>query len=104
MSQDHDELIAQLNNETAKLSWSELEKHFARGSVIKVTKGMDLIEVAAIVAKDDKPSLEAMMADGSVGNATTDDAKLWHECSNDFWAVVVAPWVLVQAIDNKLDS
>ena len=104
MSQDHDELIAQLHNETAKLPWSELERHFARGSVVKVAKGMDLIEVAAIITNDDKTGLEVMMADGSVTNATIDDAKLWHECSSEFWTVVVAPWVLVQAIDNKLDS
>lgn len=104
MSNDQEELSAKLNSETAKLSWSELEKHFARGSVIKVEKGMDLIKVAVIISQDDKPALEAMLADGTVSNASTDDAKLWHECSSEFWAVVVAPWVLVQPIETKLDS
>ncbi len=100
MSNDQEEL----NRETAKLSWSELEKHFARGSVIKVEKGMDLIKVAVIIKQDDKPALEKMLADGTVSNASIDDAKLWNECSTEFWAVVLAPWVIVQAIDTKLDS
>lgn len=98
------DLIAQLHSETAKLPWNELERHFARGSVVKVAKGKDLIEVAVIITNDDKSSLEAMMEDGTVTNATIDDAKLWNECASEFWTVVVAPWVLVQMIDNKLDS
>lgn len=104
MSNDQEELIAQLNSETAKLPWSELERHFARGSVIKVEKGLDLINVAVIINQDDKSAIEAMLADGTVSNATTEDAKLWNECSTEFWAVVIAPWVLVQPIDTKLDS
>lgn len=101
---DNEELIAQLNCETAKLAWSELETHFARGSVIRVNKDIDLISVAVIIANDDKATLESMIKDGSIGNATTEEAKLWHECSSELWSVVVAPWVLVQATDNKLDS
>ncbi|MDH5393084.1 MAG: DUF2288 domain-containing protein [Gammaproteobacteria bacterium] len=104
MSDDDNELISQLHNETAKLPWHELERHFARGSVIKVVNGLDLIKVAVALTKDDKAGLEKWLADGTVSNASIDDAKIWHECSTQFWTVVVAPWVLVQPIDNKLDS
>ncbi|MDH5517628.1 MAG: DUF2288 domain-containing protein [Gammaproteobacteria bacterium] len=104
MSEDENELISQLHGETAKLPWHELERHFARGSVIKVEVGMDLLKVAVILTKDDKSSLEKLLADGSVANASVEDASLWHECSTEFWTVVVAPWVLVQPIGNKLDS
>lgn len=104
MSQDKEELIAQLNTETAKLSWNELEPHFARGSVIRVNKGLDLIKVAAVIAQDDKESLKDWLDTGEVGNASTDDAKGWSACESEFWAVVVAPFVIVQEIDRKLDS
>lgn len=98
------ELINQLHSETARLPWSELERHFARGSVIKVAKGTDLIKVAVMIANDNKTELEALMQEGSVANASLEDAKQWHECSSEFWTVVVAPWVIVQESERKLDS
>jgi len=104
MSHDQEELITQLNKETARLSWKELEPHFARGSVIRVKKGMDLIKVAAVIAKDDKNSLKLWMDAGDVGNASTDEAKHWAACESDFWAVVIAPFVIVQEAEKKLDS
>jgi hypothetical protein len=38
------------------------------------------------------------MDQGAVKRATDDDARQWHERQQDFWAVVTAPWVLVQPI------
>ena len=104
MNQESDDLATQLNKETAKLPWSELEQHFARGSVVKVSVEMDLIEVAVIISNDDKKAVEKLMEEGKVANASMEDAKVWHECSAEFWAVVIAPWVLVQPIEKKLDS
>lgn len=104
MNEKSDELITQLNKETAKLPWAELERHFARGSVVKVSSEMDLINVAVTISNDDKPALEALMEEGKVANASIEDAKVWNECSTEFWAVVIAPWVLVQPIEKKLDS
>jgi len=104
MSLDQEELFTQLNKETAKLLWNELEPHFARGSVIKVNKGLDLIKVAAVIANDDKNSLKVWLDTGEVGNASTEDAKHWATCESEFWAVVVAPFVIVQEIAKKLDS
>jgi len=104
MSQDHEELIAKLNQETAKLSWSELEPHFARGSVIRVKKSLDLIKVAAVISQDDKDNLQKWLDSGEVANASTEDAKAWVASESLFWSVVVAPFVLVQEADRKLDS
>lgn len=104
MSQDYDELIAQLNSETARLSWSELEPHFARGSVIRVKKGLDLIKVAAVIAQDDKDTLKQWLDSGEVANASADEAKVWASSESELWSVVVAPFVLVQEADRKLDS
>lgn len=38
-----DILRAKLNAETGKLVWNELERHFARGVVIKVAGDLDLL-------------------------------------------------------------
>lgn len=104
MPDDQQELIQKLHAETAKLPWNELERHFARGSVIKVLKGLDLIKVALVIAEDDKATLQQWLDDGLVNNASTDDAKAWAANESVFWTVVVAPWVLVQEADRKLDA
>ncbi len=87
-----------LNAQTAKIAWEELQKHFARGVVIKVAPELDLVQVAAQVIADDKAQVEAWMASGQVANADDDDARTWVASQPMFWAVVVAPWVLVQPI------
>ena len=103
MSETNEELMAQLNKETAKLSWNELERHFARGSVVKIEQGEDLIKAAVLFANDDAKAIEAKMSQGLVANASMDDAKTWNERESEFWAVVVAPFVLVQEILPKLN-
>lgn len=85
-----------LNAQTAKIEWQELQRHFARGMVIKVAPGLDLVEVAARLVADDKAAFEGWLEQGLVCNASDDDARAWSDSQPTFWAVVVAPWVLVQ--------
>ena len=102
--QSDEELRAHLHGETSKSPWVDLEKHFARGVVFKVTKGIDILDVAIVMSRDDKESLQKWIDDKKVTGVEIEDAKRWHETSASLWTVVVAPWVLVQEIDNKLDS
>lgn len=97
-------LRAKLNAETGRLAWKELERHFARGAVIVVEQGVDLVEVAFCISRDDKPGVEAWMAGGQVRRATAEDAMVWNERQSRFWAVVAAPWVLIQETPLHLDS
>jgi hypothetical protein len=97
-------LHAQLNGETGKLTWKELERHFARGVVIRVAPGLDLVEVAARIARDDKSTIELWMHDSRIKRASTEDALDWNQRQACFWAVVVAPWVLVQEDSTALNS
>ncbi|MDO9387046.1 MAG: DUF2288 domain-containing protein [Thiobacillus sp.] len=104
MTTPSDLLRAKLNLETAQLGWSELERHFARGDVIKVTVGVDLIDAALHIAENDAATVEAWLADGRIARAKLGDAEDWHARQPMFWAVVVAPWVLVQEVLKALDS
>jgi len=104
MTSPSDILRAKLNLETAQLAWSELERHFARGDVIKVAVGVDLIDAAQHIAENDAATVEAWLADGRIARAEMRDAEDWHARQPMFWAVVVAPWVLVQEVQKKLDS
>jgi len=98
MTSPSDILRAKLNLETAQLQWPQLERHFARGNVIKVTVGMDLVEVALNVAENNTATVQAWLADGRIARADMPDAEDWHVRQPAFWAVVVAPWVLVQEV------
>lgn len=89
-------LYAKLNNETAKIPWQELLRHFASGNVIVVTDGIDLIEVAARMASDDKDIVAQWLNDGSIARATDEQAQAWLDDDVSMWTVVVKPWVLVQ--------
>lgn len=104
MTDPLEHLRAQLNGETGKLTWKELERHFARGVVVRVTHGLDLVDVAARFARDDKDSVATWIRDGLIARASNEEALDWHQRQATFWAVVVAPWVLVQDDRATLNS
>jgi hypothetical protein len=104
MTTPSDILRAKLNLETAQLAWPELERHFARGDVIKVAVGVDLIDAALHVAENNAATVQEWLADGRIARADLADAEDWHARQPMFWAVVVAPWVLVQEVVKQLDA
>ncbi|MDP1534770.1 MAG: DUF2288 domain-containing protein [Rubrivivax sp.] len=99
-----DILRAKLNLETAQLAWPELERHFARGSLIKVASGTDLVDTALHVAENNAATVQEWLANGRIARAELRDAEDWHARQPMFWAVVVAPWVLVQEVAKQLES
>ncbi|MDQ7015804.1 MAG: DUF2288 domain-containing protein [Gammaproteobacteria bacterium] len=92
------ELKELLNGQTGKLSWQELQRHFARGSVIIVAAELDMIQVGIKIIEDDKQQVEAWLNSGQMTRATDDHARNWQakEPHPEFWSTVVAPWVLIQ--------
>ncbi len=99
MKEDFEQLSARLNTETARISWQELERHFARGALITVSPELDLVQVGAHMIHDDKHIIDAWLESGELGKTSDDDARRWSAGESEYklWAVVVAPWVLVQA-------
>ncbi len=86
-----------LNLETARISWKELERYFAGGKVLHIAAELDLIEVAACVSEDNAPQVQTWLTAQQLRHLTDDTAKQWvEEQPDNLWAIVVAPWVLVQ--------
>ena len=85
-----------LNAQTGRLGWPELERPFARGQVLVVAADLDLIEVAARLVADDATAIQGWLAAGRLARATLDQARDWQARRPGLWAVVTAPWVLVQ--------
>ncbi|MFO7604501.1 MAG: DUF2288 domain-containing protein [Gammaproteobacteria bacterium] len=95
---DQTELRQKINLETGQLSWPELQRYFAKGNVIIVAPELDLIDVAARFAEDDKTAVATWIEAEKIKRALDDDARQWEARSSHFWTVVVAPWILVQEI------
>ncbi|NWN90158.1 DUF2288 family protein [Marinobacter adhaerens] len=95
-SSDTDEIKARLNLETSRIRWHELQTYFARGQVVRVGKTLDLLDVAAELTTDNRVLFEQWLTSGEVGEVSPDIARAWYDRDAELWAVVVAPWVLVQ--------
>ena len=96
------ELHDKINRETGRIKWSELERHFASGSVVFVSEELDLIEVALRIAHDDKESIARWMQSGKVARVSDLQAQLWLAADASLWASVVSPFVLVQPEKQQL--
>lgn len=88
--------LQDLHAQTARIDWQSLETHFARGVVVRVDSGLDLVEVATCFANDDRSPTEAWIDAGQVEHLTLETARDWEKRDPELWAVVVAPWVVVQ--------
>ncbi len=91
-----DSLRRELNEQTAQMNWSELERFFASGNVISVAPVLDLIDVGARIAADDKASVLDWMQAGLLQKVNDEQAGTWQSSNALLWTVVVKPWILVQ--------
>ena len=93
---DEPPLRTRLNQETARIPWSELQRWFSSGMVIVVARDLDLIDVAEAVARDDTAAVRGWMQSGQVAKASDDQSRDWLEQDAEVWAVVIKPFILVQ--------
>lgn len=87
---------AQLNLETARIGWRELQPYFARGATVQVDAALDLVEVAYQVSHDNAAQVAEWMQTGMIARVNDAQALAWYEADAVVWAVVARPYVLVQ--------
>lgn len=85
-----------LNLQTARITWPELERFFARGRVLDVSDKLDLLTVACALIEDDMTKFTVWTESKQVQHLQDETAKQWAEDDSNLWAVVIAPWVVVQ--------
>lgn len=95
---DEQELITRLNSETAKIDWHDLQKHYALGNVLAVSADSDLIKVAIALHQDNATQVQQWLSEKSVFEITDQQALEWYESKATVWALVIPPFVLVQAV------
>jgi hypothetical protein len=86
-----------VNLETSQLPWQELLRFFANGTAVAVSAELDLVEVAYQFSIDNKEQVTQWLQENKVGKVTDEQAKDWLAEDVTVWAVVVKPWLLVQA-------
>lgn len=90
-----------INLETSRIAWKELQRFFASGAAIFVSGGLDLVEVAVQISKDNKEQVAQWLETGQIARVSDAQALSWYEANADVWAVVVRPYVLVQAAEKS---
>lgn len=94
------DLKQKFNLEIGKLDWQAIQSHFARGVVIVVNPGLDLIDIAVQLSDDNAQVIAQLIKHGDIVRAHDDHARDWVEKGPEFWALVVSPWLLVQEINK----
>lgn len=97
--QDIDHL--NINLETARIAWKELQRYFASGAALFVSGGLDLVDVAVQISKDNKAQVAQWLEAGQITRVSDAQALAWYEANADVWAVVVRPYVLVQSAEKQ---
>jgi hypothetical protein len=85
-----------LNQDTAKIKWGALNEHQQIECVIAVSADLDLIDVAYEFTFDNHDRVKAWMEQEQIMKVSDEQAQQWKTEDRELWAVVVAPWVLVQ--------
>jgi len=95
-SSEPSERYLKLLGETAQVRWSELAPLHLRGVLLHIAGDLDLVSVAEAVAGDDAQQVATWAASGLLQRMPADTAAGFEANDAPLWAVVVAPWVLVQ--------
>ena len=96
-STEREQLLRQeYHSQTARMHWHDLQTYYAAGSVITVSSELSLVDVAVQLGLDNTECFQDWIAAEKIAAVSDDQALTWYEANQELWAVVAAPWVLVQ--------
>lgn len=101
MSAQPSALYLNLLGETARISWQELQPFFARGALLWVDAALDLVAVAEALAQDEHARVSSWLHNKQLAVLETALAEDFLRRDPELWAVVVAPWVVIQERSGK---
>ena len=97
----NDYLLDNIRGQTSRIAWRELARFFAGGKVLFVDNSLNLVEVAAAVSSDNIQAVSQWMDDNRLAAVSDEQALGWEQKDEHLWAVVTAPWVLVQLVKKQ---
>ena len=88
----------ELEKYMGEVGWEYLKPHFESGALLFVDACLDLKAVAEALVADDKEKVEAWMKSGDLLKPSQPHAGHWASGDENFRAVVVSPFVLMQPV------
>lgn len=101
MQEKPETLKQKLNRDTAKINWSALQQQQQQSAVIEVSDQLDLIAVACEFVDDNRTQVKSWLDNLEIEKVSDEQARAWQAEDKELWAVVVAPWILVQDRQQK---
>lgn len=98
------ETFQKLLRETGKIDWHSLAPHFGGGDLVLVQRELDLVHVAYSFAEDERDTVAQWLTEGRVARVEAHQVSQWDKEDPQFWAVVVAPWVLIQPVSPSVNT
>jgi len=93
------DLETRLNGQTAKIHWHELQRYFASGVIRQLAGGEDLVLVGKAIIDNDSARVQELLDNERLTVPDAACAQRWYDANTELWALVIAPWVLVQETD-----
>ena len=82
---------------TGEVGWSYLKPHYKSGNLLWVDPALDLTAVAQAFTSDQSEQVADWLGKGDLVRIGELHAQQWEESDEQFTAVVVTPFVLMQA-------
>ena len=99
--QNYQNLYKKLLEEKTEISIKDLKVHQKRRALVLVSETLDITEVAALVALDDKKSIENWLSNNLIKNVEDDQFEnMMHDDNKIFSFIIVQPFVLIQYLKN----
>jgi hypothetical protein len=93
------EIVQRFERDIAEVTWKDLRIHLQRDAIIIVAEELDLIEVATVVAGDDKIKVANWIGERQLVKPTAEQLQAWEgELDKPFRMLIVQPFILVQVV------
>ena len=80
-----------------EVEWSCLRAHLQRGGLILIDDSLDLVETAAIMARNDTAVIEKLINTGKICKPSENQIHTWDcDTLKKFTMLIVSPYVLIQ--------
>jgi hypothetical protein len=101
MAQTTGDIPSEIKNEIGLIAWKELAHFFAQGAAVAINIELDLADVALQFTRNNTTAVSTWMQEGKVAKVSDDLARAWFDADATVRAIVVSPWVLVQAAEAR---
>ena len=89
-----------LDKYTGVVDWEYLKPHFDSGALIYVDPTLSITEVGQALADDDQEKTTTWLKSGDIVKPSALHAKWWQDNPQEFTALVVSPFVLMQPVSS----